>query len=110
MTISEKQRLFAKYVGELLRWIYDNGYEVTFGEAYRHPYLQEMYVKQGKSKTMSSKHVIKLAVDLNLFKGGKYLQDTPSYKPLGQFWKSLDKNNVWGGDWGWDGNHFEYNG
>ena len=33
--------------------------------------------------------------------------DYEKYKKLGEYWKSLDVDNVWGGDWGWDANHFE---
>jgi hypothetical protein len=47
-----------------------------------------------------------LAIDLNLFIDGKYQEGTKSYAPLGDFWK--DMGGIWGGDWGWDGNHFEF--
>lgn len=111
MTLSEKQRLFAKNVGKLIGFAYANGMELTFGEAFRTPEQQKLYFKQGKSKTLNSKHLIKLAVDFNLFIGGKYMADSKDYKRLGTYWKSLDAKNVWGGDWGgFDGNHFEYGG
>ena len=35
MSLSEKQRLFARYVGMLITFAYQQGYELTFGDAYR---------------------------------------------------------------------------
>ncbi len=52
-----------------------------------------------------SKHYIKLAVDLNLFKNGKYLRGTRTHYKFGMFWKNL--GHTWGGIFG-DGNHYEY--
>lgn len=108
MTLSQKQRKCSKLVGRLIDWAYKNGYEIVLGEAYRTKEQQELYVAAGKSKTMNSKHLKCLAIDINLFKDGKYLTETPDYKPLGDYWKSLDPECVWGGDWGWDGGHFQY--
>ncbi|TAN59643.1 M15 family peptidase [bacterium] len=110
MTLSEKQRKFTLMVAKLIAWAYANGFELTFGEAYRTPEQQEIYVKAGKSKTLKSKHLERLAIDVNLFIAGEYKTDAGSYGPLGEFWKSLDPDNRWGGDWGWDANHFEYAG
>ena len=112
MSLSEKQRLFTKNIARLITFVYFNlpGYELTFGEAYRTKEQQEIYFKQGKSKTMNSKHLDRLAVDFNLFINGVYQTSTEAYKPLGEYWMSLDKNNVWGGSWKSfpDGNHYEY--
>ncbi len=108
MTLSEKQRKFTWLVSRLIEWAYDMGYEITLGEALRTPEQQALYVKAGKSKTMNSKHLEKLAIDLNLFVDGEYRTDKPSYEPLGEYWKKLDSECVWGGDWGWDANHFQY--
>jgi hypothetical protein len=38
-----------------------------------------------------------------------YQKDTEAYSLLGEFWKAIDPDNVWGGDWSSfpDGNHFE---
>ncbi|RME23518.1 MAG: M15 family peptidase [Deltaproteobacteria bacterium] len=71
------------------------GYEVTLGEAYRHP-----DATWGHPRSL---HKQRLAIDLNLFKDGRYLTDTASYEPLGTFWEAI------GGSWGGrfqDGNHF----
>ena len=124
MTLREKQSLFAKYFGMLILWAYENGYELTFGEGLRTMSQQLLYfegydvTKIGsklvlkpaphRSKTLFSKHLDKLAHDINVFKDGKLLTKVSDIKPLGDFWKSLDKRNVWGGDWGWDAGHVEF--
>jgi len=104
-------------VCELIAWAHANGYELTFGEAYRTEEQQKLYVKSGYSKTMESKHLDRLAVDFNLFIGGQYVTDAAAYRPLGERWEKL--GGRWGGRFGvkleeyavkvgWDANHFEY--
>lgn len=105
MTLGEKQRLFAKMVGQLIDWAYANGFELTFGEAYRTPEQAALNAKTGAG-IAKSLHTLRLAVDLNLFKDGQYQQDSAAYQKLGEFWESI------GGSWGGrfesrpDGNHF----
>jgi len=94
-------------VADLIHYAYLNHIEVTFGEAWRSIETQKMYVENGRSKTLNSKHLDRLAVDLNVFINGEYRTDKASYEPLGAYWKTLDPLNKWGGDWGWDANHFE---
>lgn len=54
-----------------------------------------------------SLHYLGLANDLALYINGVYMEDTDAYKFLGDFWKSLDKDCCWGGDFKKkDGNHF----
>ena len=106
MTLRQKQSLFAQMVAKLINWAFENKYELTFGEAFRTDDMQEKYVKNGSSKAKRSKHQDRLAIDLNLFVDGKYQEATKAYAPLGGYWK--DMGGIWGGDWGWDGNHFEF--
>ena len=106
MTPRQKQSRFIQMVARLIDWAFANGYELTIGEAFRTDEQQEIYVKKGTSKVKRSKHQDKLAIDLNLFIDGKYQEGTKAYTPLGDYWK--DMGGIWGGDWGWDGNHFEY--
>lgn len=106
MTQSEKQRLFTKNVGLFISWCYGNGYELTFGDAFRDPRLAQLNAQQGIG-IVHSLHSARLAVDFNLFKGGVYTTLTDDYRPLGEYWKSLDPLNCWGGDFSKpDGNHF----
>lgn len=119
MTLGEKQRIFAENIGKLIQWCYVNDFEVTFGEATRPPEVAKIYAQQGRGIT-NSLHRIRLAVDLNLFvditEGGDediYMPNSEAYRPLGDYWKSLDALNRWGGDFSKpDGNHFsmEHNG
>ena len=108
MTTSQKQRKFSLLLSQLITWAYANGYEIVLGEVFRTKEQQKLYVAEGKSETTNSMHLRCLAADINLFKNDKYLMDTPDYKPLGVYWKSLDPECVWGGDWGWDGGHFQF--
>ena len=108
MTTSQKQRKFSLLLSKLITWTYANGYEIVLGEVFRTKDQQKLYVAAGKSKTVSSMHLRCLAADINLFKNDKYLMDTLDYKPIGDYWKSLDPDCVWGGDWGWDGGHFQF--
>lgn len=107
MTLREKQSIFLKNVASLINWAFENGYELTGGELQRTKEQQEVYVNEGKSKTMDSQHLKKLAIDFNLFINGKYQIENEAYRPLSEYWKSLHPNNVSGFDWGFDGNHFE---
>ena len=109
MTLGQKQRAFPLMVAKLIEFTYANGFEVTFGDAYRDPRLHgTVGVKLGYGHSKSA-HKQRLAVDLNLFKDGVYLVDTAAYEPLGVFWESI--GGSWGGRFA-DGNHFsvEYGG
>lgn len=55
----------------------------------------------------TSVHELRLAVDLNIFKGGVYMIGSESYRFAGDYWKSLHPLARWGGDFASkDGNHF----
>lgn len=104
MTLGEKQRLFSKLLADLVRWAYEQGYELTFGEAYRTPEQAALNAAKG-SGIAKSLHTLRLAVDLNLFKAGVYQTDSEAYKPLGEYWEKL--GGAWGGRFSKpDGNHF----
>lgn len=103
MTLGQKQRKFTLMVAELIQWAYDQGYELTFGDAYRDPRLHGVLGEKKGYGHAKSTHKIRLAVDLNLFKEGKFLQLTEDHRPLGEKWESM------GGSWGGrfqDGNHY----
>jgi hypothetical protein len=100
MKLSDAQQAFTLNIAKLIIWSYEQGYELTFGESYN----------AGKTGHMkNSNHYIRLAQDLNLFKEDEYLDESKSYQPLGEYWKSLSPLNRWGGDFeSKDGNHFSY--
>lgn len=104
MSLGEKQRWFTNLVAQLIEWCYRQGFELTFGEAYRTPEQAALDAKSG-SGIANSLHTKRLAIDLNLFIDGSYQTSTEAYRPMGEFWESL------GGSWGGrfskpDGNHF----
>lgn len=111
MTLGQRQRLFTQLISKLITFAYDNGYELTFGDAYRDP---RVYGDVGSKKSYSSAnslHKQRLAVDFNLFKNGVYLTTTNDHKALGEYWESLHPLCRWGGRFN-DGNHYslEYGG
>jgi hypothetical protein len=113
LSLGEKQRLFAKLVGQLIDHIYSIGYEVTIGEALRTPEQAAINAKSGAGIS-NSNHIIKLAIDLNLFKNGIWLKKTEDFLLIGAWWKQQHELARWGGDFKSrpDGNHFslEHNG
>lgn len=109
------------------------GYALTFGECYRSdeqaeinaigeagrqmvataimatfPRLALALTNNGSAGGIrTSLHGDRLAIDLNLFKGGKWLNKTEDFRQLGEYWESLHPFNAWGGRFTKpDGNHF----
>jgi len=100
MKLSEKQRIFTRNIAKLIAYAYDElCFELTFGEAFRTNEQQLIYVQSGRSKTMDSNHMKRLAVDFNVFKNGNLTYDWKDIKPLGDYWETLHPQNRWGGDW-----------
>lgn len=96
MSLRKRQSEFVRKVADLITYAYDLGYELTFGDA---------WAKTGHCN--GSFHYIRLAIDLNLFKDGKWLKDTSDHKQLGEYWKSI--GGTWGGDFpSPDGNHYSW--
>lgn len=108
MKLSEKQQLFALNVGKLILWADEQGYGLTFGEAWRTDEQAALNARTGKG-IANSLHRQRLAVDLNLFAAdGTFLQSSEAHEPLGHYWKTLHGLNRWGGDFKPrpDGNHY----
>jgi hypothetical protein len=88
---------------------------VRAGQFHRSDAEQARLYEAGLSKVKHSRHQDRLAADLilDLWEEGEwiYQKETEAYVSLGEFWKALDENNLWGGDWSSfpDGNHFERN-
>jgi len=94
MTLREQQSTFTHKVALLILYAYELGYELTFADA---------YATNGHKD--NSFHYKRLAIDLNLFKDGKFLTKTNDHAQLGIFWESI--GGSWGGRWG-DGNHYSF--
>ena len=110
-SLGQKQRMFTLMVSELIQYAYDNGFEITLGDAYRDPRVHGAVGVKRSYSSANSVHKERLAIDLNLFKNGEYLTTTEDHRQFGKFWESL------GGSWGGrfsspDGNHYsiEHNG
>lgn len=92
MSLRNKQSKFVRMVALLIQFGTEKGYEFSFGDA---------WAKTGHIE--KSFHYDRLAIDLNLFKDGRWLSSTEAHEPLGLFWESL--GGSWGGRWN-DGNHY----
>ncbi|XAI96487.1 hypothetical protein [Microcystis phage Mel-JY34] len=107
LTLGQKQRIFTLNIARLIVWTYNEGYTLSFAEAYRTPEQAALNAKKG-SGIARSLHTVRLAVDFNLFKDGKWLNKSEDFAALGEMWKRLHPLNRWGGDFKSrpDGNHF----
>lgn len=102
-TLGQKQRRFPLMVASLIQYIYSQGYECTLGDAFRDPRVFGVVgVTMGYGHP-SSAHKRKLAIDLNLFKDGVYLDKTEDHRPIGEWWER--QGGTWGGRFN-DGNHY----
>ena len=105
MSLRKKQSEFARMIPRLIDKAHEMGYEVTLGDGYRDP---RVFGKMGEAKGYGnprSYHKLRLAIDLNLFKDGVYLEGTEQHRPLGEWWESV--GGIWGGRFD-DGNHYQW--
>ncbi len=112
MTLGQKQQLFARLYGELICWVYDQGWALRLGEVHRPKVTADYYASIGKG-IRNSAHTRKLAADIFLVKKGKVTWATKDYEAVGIHWESLHKLCRWGGRFkGRDAVHFsiEHNG
>jgi len=130
VTLGEKQRLFTRLLANLIAWAYGQGYEISVGEAWRTDeqaeinamgpwgrervaaFIEDLWPvfaaklrNNAGSGIRNSLHERRLAMDLNLFKGGALLTKAEDYEPLGVYWESLDPQCCWGGRFS-DADHF----
>ena len=103
----ETQWKFMRMLPALISKAHELGYEFTLGDGYRDPRaFGIMGTAKGYGQAKSA-HKQRLAIDLNLWKDGKYLTKTEDYAALGEYWESL--GGTWGGRFSTgsgDGNHF----
>ena len=92
LPLGKKQRLFTRMIADLIIYAYSCGYELTFGDSYA-----------TTGHMTNSLHYVRLAIDLNLFKDGVYLDKSEAHTFLGEYWES--KGGTWGGRFK-DGNHY----
>lgn len=111
MSLRSKQSEFARLVPRLIDKAFELGYEVTLGDAYRDPRVHGPMGSKRSYSHPNSAHKARLAIDLNLFKDGEFLQATEDHQELGEWWEQQHADARWGGRFR-DGNHysFEHNG
>ena len=112
--IVPRQWEFLQDVAKLIIKAKELGLIVTGGELYRPLEMQRFYIMTGKSMTMDSKHLSRMAIDFNFFitnSSGKseLTWSKTDIQPLGLYWESLNILNRWGGNWKTlqDVGHFE---
>lgn len=94
-----EQAAFLLDVCKLIQAATAAGWVVTGGELFRTAEQQAIYVKTGRSKTMASNHLRRCAIDLNFFRDGQLCYDAAALAPMGEYWRSLNPKNDWGGFW-----------
>lgn len=108
MTTRQQQSEFVRLVAKLIEFAYANGMELTFGEAWRTPEQAALNAKKG-SGISNSLHIERLAIDINLFVGGVFVDSSAGHTRLGEYWESLHPRCRWGGRFKRpDGNHYSY--
>ena len=63
-------------------------YTVTFGETFRPQSVAMAYARQGVG-IANSLHTKRLAVDLNLFDRGRFVESSEGHKPLADLWLQI---------------------
>jgi len=98
MNLRKEQTAFLSDVCKLIQFASAQSLELTGGELYRTLEQQKIYFNAGKTKTMNSLHLRRLAIDFNFFKNDEMTFSKNLLQPLGDYWESLHPFNSWGGN------------
>ena len=104
-SLGQKQQRFMRMLPRLIDKAHEMGFELRGGDLFRDP---RVFGAVGESKGYGhpkSAHKNKLAIDLNLFRDGRFLADTEDHRPLGEWWELQAPDARWGGRFK-DGNHY----
>lgn len=99
MSLVDEQAAFLLDVCKLIERVTALGWQVTGGELYRPREMQQLYFDRKLTKTMDSSHMKRLAIDLQFFFNGAWVQEKKLLQPIGDIWESLHPKNRWGGNW-----------
>lgn len=102
--LRERRELLAECLVKLIVFAHSEGFTVTIEEVKRSKAQAAANAAAGTG-IKNSLHLDGLAVDLNLYKDGKWLSKTEDHSLLGAYWKALHPLCRWGGDFN-DGNHY----
>jgi len=105
MTLGQLQKKFARQIPVLLNKAFELGFEITLGDTYRDKRAFGDVGEVGPYGAPYSCHKSRLAIDLNLFRDGEFLQTTEDHRVLGEWWEAQHELNCWGGRFN-DGNHY----
>lgn len=105
MKLGQKQELFMHLLPRLIDKAHELGFEVRGGDLFRDERVHGAYGSKKSYSRGKSNHKLKLAIDLNLFKDGKFCTETEDHRPLGEWWEQQDELCRWGGRFN-DGNHY----
>lgn len=106
-TLNERQWEFARLVPRLIDKAYELGFQVSLGDAFRNPKVFGAIGERKGYGHPKSAHKQRLAIDLNLFRDGRYLSATEDHTTLGEWWEQQHPLARWGGRFG-DGNHYSF--
>ena len=95
VTLGDKRRRMSKMLSLLEGFAALHGYELAYDYNKR---CQDCPIGH-----QNSLHKLGLAMDINLYKDGKYLEETEDHLILGEFWEYI--GGTWGGRFD-DGNHY----
>lgn len=111
MNLRKEQTAFLLDAAKLILFATEQGFELTGGELSRTHEQQKIYFHMGKTKTLDSRHLRRLAIDLMFFKDDKLIFDKKVLQPIGDYWEGLHFKNRWGGNFTsfTDTPHFERN-
>lgn len=88
-TLHQRQVLHVQLTAKLIAWAQAQGLELTWGETFRTALQAQANAASGAG-IVNSLHKLRLAVDFQLFKDGVYIETADAYKPMADYWLTLD--------------------
>lgn len=95
--LRDLQWLLLRCIAKTVTWCEENGYVLTGKELLRTPEQAALNAANG-SGVVHSLHLNGLAIDMIVFKDGVMAETVDDFRPVGEFWKTLDPLCCWGGD------------
>lgn len=106
LTLREARCQFTALLPGLIQQAHNLGLECAAGEVQRDARVAALNAQSGAG-IRNSVHIHGLAIDLHLYRSGKYLPQTSDHAELGAWWEQQHPLARWGGRFG-DGNHYSF--